>query len=69
MVQEGKTSLNLNDARDDGVLGCSGISQTICQQSAPRSRQITTPTAPHSIFTGWMLFLAPNQWCQSTASK
>jgi len=23
--QKGKTSLDLNDARDDGVLGCSGI--------------------------------------------
>ena len=38
--QKGKTSLDLNEARDDGVLGCSGIS--------------------------WMLFLAPNQQCQST---
>ena len=42
--QKGKTSLDLNKARDDGVLGCSGISWTICKQSAPRSRQITTPT-------------------------
>ena len=28
----------------------SGISWTICKQSAPRSRQITTPTPHHSIF-------------------
>ena len=42
--QKGKTSLDLNEARDDGVLGRSGISWTICKQSAPRSRQITTPT-------------------------
>jgi len=31
--QKGKTSLDLKEARDDGVLGCSGISwhmQTIC---------------------------------------
>jgi len=35
-------------------------------QSAPRSRQITTPTAGHSVFTGRMLFLTPNQQCQST---
>jgi len=27
--QKGKTSLDLNEARDDGVLGCSGISWTI----------------------------------------
>jgi len=38
--QKGKTSRDLNEARDDGVLGCSGISWTICKQSAPRSRQI-----------------------------
>jgi len=42
--QKGKTSLHLNEARDDGVLGCSGISWTICKQSAPCSIQITTPT-------------------------
>jgi len=64
--QKGTTSLDLNDARDDGALGCSGISWTICKQSAPRSRQITTPTPHHSIFTGRMLFLMPNQQCQST---
>jgi len=43
----------------------SGISWTICKQSAPRSRQITTPTRHNSIFTGWMLFLTPNQQHQS----
>ena len=37
--QKGKTSLDLNEARDNGVLGCSGISWTICKQSAPRCRQ------------------------------
>ena len=37
--QKGKTSLDLNEARDDGLLGCSGISWTICKQSEPRSRQ------------------------------
>ena len=58
--QEGKTSLDLNNARD-GVLRCSGISWTICKQSAPRSRQITTPTPHHSIFTGRMLFLTSSQ--------
>ena len=44
----------------------SGISWTICKQPAPRSRQITTPTPHHSIFTGRMLFLTPNQQCQTT---
>ena len=47
----------------------SGISWTICKQSAPRFRQTTTPTPHHSIFTGRMLFLAPNQQCQSTEGK
>jgi len=34
--QKGQTNLDLNEAKDDGVLGCSGISWTICKQSAPR---------------------------------
>jgi len=29
--QKGKTSLYLNEARDDRVLGCGGISWTICK--------------------------------------
>ena len=53
----------------DGVWGCSGISWTICKQSAPRSRQITTPTPHQSMFMGQMLFLTPNQQCQSTEGK
>jgi len=58
-----KTNLDLNEARDDGVLGCSGISWTICIQSAPRCRRTTTPIPHHSIFTGRMLFLTGNQQC------
>jgi len=64
--QRGKTSLHLYEARDDKVLGCSGISWTICKQSAPRSRQISTPTPYHSNFTGCLLLLTPNQQSQST---
>ena len=45
---------------------CNGISWTICKQSALCSRQITTTTPNHSIFTGRILFLMPNQQCQST---
>jgi len=63
--QKGTTSLDLNEARDGGVLGCSGISWTMCEQSAPRPRQISTSTSHHSIFTGQMLFLTSNQQCQS----
>jgi len=66
---KGKTSLDLNEAKDDGALGYSGISWTICKQSAPRSRQRTTPTPHHSIFTVRMLFLMPKQQCESTAGK
>ena len=40
-------------------------SWAICK-SAHRCRQITTPTSYHSVFTGRMPFLAPNQQCQST---
>jgi len=38
----------------------------LCKQFVPRSREITTPTPHQSMFTGWMLFLTPNQQCQST---
>ena len=49
-----------------GFWNGSGISWTICKQYAPCFRQTTTTTPHHSIFTGWMLFLTPNQQCQST---
>jgi len=65
-MASGKTSLDLNDASDDGAWGRSGISWTICKQSAPRSRQITTSIPHHSIFSGQMLFLTAKQQCQST---
>ena len=63
--QKGKTNLDFTEARDSGG---SGISWAICK-SAPRSRQITTPTSHHSIFTGRMPFLPPNQQRQSTEGK
>ena len=44
----------------------SGISWTICKQSAPRSRQLITSIPHHSIFTARMLFPTPNQQCQRT---
>ena len=43
----------------------SGISWAICM-SAPGSRQITTSALHHSVFTGRMPFLPPNQQRQST---
>ena len=59
--------MDLNEARDDGVFEWQWHQldrmQTICTS---HSRQITTPTHHQSISTGWMLFLMPNQQCQST---
>ena len=43
----------------------SGISWVVCK-SAPHSRQITMPALHHSVFTGRMPFLPPNQQRQST---
>jgi len=58
--QKGKTSLDLNEAGDDGVLGCSGISWTICKQSAPCSGEITTPTPHHSLLQAGCSFWRPS---------
>ena len=57
--QKGQTNLDFTE-----VSG-SGISWAICK-SAPRSRQIATPAPHHSVFTGRMPFLPPNQQRQST---
>ena len=43
----------------------SGISWAM-YKSAPHSRQITTPALHHSVFTGRVPFLPPNQQRQST---
>ena len=49
--------------------GGRGISWTICKSFALHSRQITTSTPHLSVFTGRMLFLQPNQQCQSTEGQ
>ena len=49
-----------------GFWNGSCISWTIHKQPAPHSRQITKSTPHHSIFTGQILFLMPDQQCQST---
>jgi len=41
------------------------ISWTACKSFAPRFKQITTPVPHHSVFTGLMSFLPPNQQRQS----
>ena len=47
------------------TVGGSGISLAICK-FAPRFRQITTPAPHHSVFTGQMPFLPPNQQRKNT---
>jgi len=49
--------------------GSSGISWTICKSFAAHTRQITTPVPHHSVFTGRMPFLLPNQQCQSIEGR
>jgi len=46
----------------------SGISWAVCK-SAPHSGHTTTPAPHHSVFTGWMPFVLPNQQCHSTEDK
>ena len=60
--QKNKTSLDFTDARDSEWQW-----HPVCK-SAPCSSQITTPVPHHSVFTGRMPFLPPNQQRQSTAS-
>jgi len=48
-----------------GTVSGSGVSWAVCK-SAPRCREITTPAPHHSVFTGRMPFLPPNQQHQST---
>ena len=47
-----------------GFWNSSGISWTICKQSAPCSRQTTTPTPHHSI-----LLAGCSSWCQTNSVK
>jgi len=60
--QKGKTNLDFTEARDSEW---QWHQRGICK-SAPRSRQITMPAPHHSVFTGRMPFLPPNQQRQST---
>jgi len=65
-----KTSLDLNQARDDGVLGWQWHQLDHMQ---PISTWLRTNNHTNSssliVFTGRMLFLTPNQQCQSTEDK
>jgi len=58
---KGKTILDLNEARDDGVWGCSGINWTIQSALTPDNHTNTSSLN----FTGWILFLMPNHLTNS----
>jgi len=60
--QKGETKLDFTEARDSEW---QWHPLAICK-SAPRSGQITMPVPHHSVFTGQMPFLPPNQQRQST---
>jgi len=63
--QKSKTSLDLNEARDDGFWDGSGFSWTICKLCT--SLQTDNHTNISSLnFSGRMLFLTTNQQCRST---
>jgi len=63
--QKGNTNLDLLEQE---IVSGSVISWAICK-SAPHPRQITMPAFHHSVFTGRMPFLPPNQQRQSTEGK
>jgi len=59
-----KTILDFNEARDDGVaVASAGPQQIICTLLQTDNHAITSTL---NSFTGWILFLMPNQQCQST---
>ena len=60
--QKGKTNVDFTEARD----GEWQWHQPVICRCAPHSRPITTPAPYHSVFTGQMPFLPPNQQRQST---
>jgi len=62
-TQEDKTNLDLLEQLE--TVSGSGVSCAICK-SSPWSRHITMPASRHSVFTGRLPFLPPNQQRQST---
>jgi len=59
--QKGKTNLDFTEARDSEWQWHQLGHMQVCT-----SLQTTTPTPHHSVFTGQMPFLPPNQQRQST---
>ena len=63
--QKGKTNRDFTEARDSEWQWHQLGHMQVCTCS----RQTTTPAPHHSVFTGRMPFLPPNQQCQSTEGK
>jgi len=63
--QKSKTNLDLLEQE---IESGSGISWAICK-FASQLRQITIPAFHHSVFTGWMPFLPPNQQIKTKITK
>jgi len=63
--QEDKANLDLLEQE---IVSGSGISWAICKY-ASHPRQITMPASHHSVFTGKMPFLPPNQQRQSIEGR
>jgi len=63
--QKDKTNMDLLEQE---IVSGSGMSWAICK-SAPRPRHVTTPASHHSVFTGLMPFLPPNEQHQSTEGR
>jgi len=66
--QKGKTNLYFTEARDSEwqchQLDANLHLLTSCK-FAPHPRQVTTPASHHSVFSGRMLFLSPNEQHES----
>jgi len=60
-------NLDFNEARDNEV--AVALAGPYANHFVYCSRQTTTPAPNHSVFTGRMLFLTPNQQCQSTGGN
>ena len=48
------------------LIAFSALMLPVCRQGDQLAYKITTTAPRHSIFTSWMLYLTPNQQCQST---
>jgi len=66
-VTEGKNSPDLNETREDGVLGCSGISWTIC--NIANNLQLAPDRKPHQHLTAQFLHAACSFWCPTNSVK